>query len=158
MDDNNDNNDDDIDDNCLGTLFGDMNDSLYDPFDESAPDQLSMSSEDTPTSPTPPSSSLGHTPPAPSSQTPATRVSTFCHPHPHPTPNPHPPQPSSRKTPDEKLADFLANGCGCKRKCSEYFDGEHYEEIRDSCSTLTREELDLVVLGQTWQTSMCLML
>ena len=52
VDDNNDdNNDDDIDDNCLGTPFGDMNDSLCDPFDESAPDQLSMSSEDTPTSP-----------------------------------------------------------------------------------------------------------
>lgn len=52
----------------------------------------------------------------------------------------------------EELDTFLAGGCGCNRAggqpCSSLFTKEHYEEIRLSCQDLSRNELDMVLLGQ----------
>ena len=43
---------------------------------------------------------------------------------------------------------FLGKGCGCSNECSTYFSAEHYQTLRDACSEMIRDELDLVVLGQ----------
>ena len=51
-------------------------------------------------------------------------------------------------TQKRKLSEFLANGCGCAKKCYKFFDTEHYQDIRDQCAELSKDELDLVLLGQ----------
>ena len=47
---------------------------------------------------------------------------------------------------------FLEKGCGCKRNqgkpCYTLFSRDHYESVQMQCSELTRNELDLVLLGQ----------
>ena len=47
---------------------------------------------------------------------------------------------------------FLAAGCGCSRAggqpCSALFSKEHYEDVRLSCRELSRNELDMIVMGQ----------
>ncbi len=55
---------------------------------------------------------------------------------------------TKRLTSTEQLDQFLARGCGCATKCSAQFDRDYYLSKRDEASALTREQLDLVVLGQ----------
>ncbi len=55
---------------------------------------------------------------------------------------------TKRFTSTEQLDQFLARGCGCATKCSAQFDRDFYLSKRDEASALTREQLDLVVLGQ----------
>ena len=54
------------------------------------------------------------------------------------------------------LAKFLAKGCGCKKACGRpcytLFPKEHYQEIRWQCAELTRNELDMVLMGQIMAT------
>jgi hypothetical protein len=129
---------------------GDDVDLRYDPFDESTPDTPSplQTSTVSPVVQTP------HQLPSVENEQPVDsqvdQVSTFCLPHSNTSSTiPHTPsRGSSRKTPEEKLADFLSNGCGCKAKCSGLFDAEYYQAKRDHCLSLTKQELDLVVLGQ----------
>ena len=53
---------------------------------------------------------------------------------------------------DPKLTSFLQQGCGCKRNrgqpCFTAFSRQHYETSRMQCAELSRDELDLVILGQ----------
>ena len=53
---------------------------------------------------------------------------------------------------DPKLTSFLNKGCGCKRNrgqpCFAAFSREQYETSRMQCAELSRDELDLVILGQ----------
>ena len=57
---------------------------------------------------------------------------------------------------DQDLDQFLAKSCGCKRAngkpCSTLFSKEHYQDIRWHCVELTRDELDLVLMGQIMAT------
>ncbi len=55
---------------------------------------------------------------------------------------------TKRLTSTEQLDQFLARGCGCATKCSAQFDRDFYLSKRDEASALTREQMDLVVLGQ----------
>ena len=58
----------------------------------------------------------------------------------------------NQEDPDPDLTRFLENGCGCKRAkgkpCSTLFSRAHNEDYRQQCMALTRDELDLVLLGQ----------
>ena len=74
-------------------------------------------------------------------------------------------QPSSQscrrhRSPDEKLASFLSKGCGCKfykgGPCYRQFDATHFRDIQDQCNSLTKDELDLVLLGQIMANISCL--
>ena len=59
---------------------------------------------------------------------------------------------NQEKDPDPDLTRFLEKGCGCKRAqgkpCFTLFSRAHYEDYRQQCRALTRDELDLVLLGQ----------
>ena len=74
-------------------------------------------------------------------------VSSFCR-HGFQTPSRGPSQRGKRKTSEEKLADFLMNGCGCSQQCFKFFDVEHYEDVMGQCAELSKDELDLVLLAQ----------
>ena len=143
-------------------------DGPYDPFDpsplgESSPGQApsfgpsSSPHQTPPTSPTSsvPAQSTATSPneqmdqgelnsPSPSQPV---QVSTFCQSNFHAPPTPSG-RASQRRTAEEKVTAFWAKGCGCKRKCSEFFDIDHYRDNIDQCSSLTKDELDLVLLGQ----------
>ena len=58
----------------------------------------------------------------------------------------------NQEDPDPDLTRFSEKGCGCKRAkgkpCSTLFSRAHYEDYRQQCLALTRDELDLVLLGQ----------
>ena len=128
----------------------DVDNILYDPFDESPIDEPAQgpSSEEQSLSSAPP-----HSPDTLATASRQDEPSTGDSPSPMPTQHPDqvstfsqaksiplsqtPTRPSSRKTPDGKLAHFLSHGCGCKRKCYEYFFEEHYREVRDYCISLT---------------------
>ena len=47
-----------------------------------------------------------------------------------------------------KITRFLTKGCKCRLGCYKYFPRSHYELIRNQCSELSREALDMVVMGQ----------
>ena len=51
-----------------------------------------------------------------------------------------------------RIARFLAGGCSCKlldgRPCSSQFSTSMFQRARDECRQLTREQLDMVVMGQ----------
>ena len=57
---------------------------------------------------------------------------------------------------EEKLKALLAQGCGCKRAggkpCSTLFTEVHFVDILLQCADLTRQELNLVLLGQIMAT------
>lgn len=38
--------------------------------------------------------------------------------------------------------------CNKGKPCFTLFSKEHYQDVQDQCATLSREELDLVILGQ----------
>ena len=46
----------------------------------------------------------------------------------------------------------MQKGCGCKRNegkpCYTLFSRDHYDSVRIQCRELSRDELDLVILGQ----------
>ena len=69
-----------------------------------------------------------------------------------PTVRPHSSQTPSPCSHDKKLDNFLMKGCGCKLNngisCYNIFDRSHYSNIRDQCDSLSKDELDLIVLGQ----------
>ena len=48
----------------------------------------------------------------------------------------------------EQLDDFLARGCRCASNCCTFFNKDHYLLKQDEASSLSKEELDMVVLGQ----------
>ncbi len=52
----------------------------------------------------------------------------------------------------ELVKAFLGAGCGCQlweqRCCSLQFSVKHVEEVRSQCASLSRNELDMVLLGQ----------
>ena len=43
---------------------------------------------------------------------------------------------------------FMRDGCGCNAMCSAQFDVSEYTTMRDSCGDLTREHMDLFMMGQ----------
>jgi len=49
------------------------------------------------------------------------------------------------------VTEFLGNGCRCRScengPCSLHFSSDHIAEVRSFCSSLTREELDMAILG-----------
>ena len=50
-----------------------------------------------------------------------------------------------------RIESFLSNGCGCNLAhgfCSQTFTADYIASVRAQCSELTRDELDLVLLGQ----------
>lgn len=49
---------------------------------------------------------------------------------------------------EQLVAQFVSGGCGCSKKCSSYFSGDHVRDMRDQCSSLSHTELDMAVLGQ----------
>ena len=54
---------------------------------------------------------------------------------------------------ERKIARFVAHGCTCKHgkgktPCHTHFTASQYRHQRDECRELTRDELDLVVIGQ----------
>ena len=52
-----------------------------------------------------------------------------------------------------KIYCFVAAGCKCKlangNPCSQLFSASMYRSLRDECHALTRDELDLVVIGSS---------
>ena len=52
----------------------------------------------------------------------------------------------------QKVLDFFTKGCGCAifkdRPCSGMFNYEYIYDFRSQCAELTREELDMMLLGQ----------
>ena len=53
---------------------------------------------------------------------------------------------------ESRIAQFVAEGCKCKladgNPCCQLFSASMYKSLRDECHALTRDELDLVVMGQ----------
>ena len=49
---------------------------------------------------------------------------------------------------EEAITKFFQDGCGCIEKCSSYFDEEMVRMMRNDCTELSRNELDLYILGQ----------
>ena len=58
------------------------------------------------------------------------------------------PQRNKRPSPEDQLDEFLVRGCCCVSKCYQLFDRAEYERRRDEANELSRDELDMVVLGQ----------
>ena len=65
-------------------------------------------------------------------------------PHPHRQPNPE--ELGDREC--ALVARFIAKGCGCVKSCLAQFTTEQIIDSRIDCMELTREELDLVILGE----------
>ena len=53
-----------------------------------------------------------------------------------------------RRTCDAVLDEFLQKGCGCASKCFRTIDEAYYRLMRDEANALTREALDMVIIGQ----------
>ena len=57
----------------------------------------------------------------------------------------------------EKCSDFVRRTCGCRmadgRPCSSLFSVDYYINIRSQASLLTRQQLDLVLLGSVMSTT-----
>ena len=54
---------------------------------------------------------------------------------------------------EARIARYLAGGCSCQHgpkstPCHKLFSAAQYREMRDECRELSRDELDLVVMGQ----------
>ena len=54
--------------------------------------------------------------------------------------------------PVSKAYEILHKGCGCKlhdgKQCSDLFTRGHYEDTQDQMTEVTKEQVDLVILGQ----------
>ena len=63
---------------------------------------------------------------------------------------PRKPSPLRNRRPssDDLLEEFLSRGCRCASKCYRQFDRVYYGTRRDEANALTKDELDMVVLGQ----------
>ena len=64
---------------------------------------------------------------------------------------------ATTSTSDSELVQFLENGCGCKRAggrpCYTLFPKQHYQEIRWQYAERTRNEFDVVFMGQIMATT-----
>ena len=52
---------------------------------------------------------------------------------------------------EQTVEGFLSHGCGCSTVpggCSQQFDLAHYHQMRSWCASLSRTELDLLLMGQ----------
>ena len=49
---------------------------------------------------------------------------------------------------EELVAQFVATGCSCAKRCSSQFSKEYIQSMRAQCFDLSRNELDMVLLGQ----------
>ena len=49
---------------------------------------------------------------------------------------------------EKKIEHFFTTGCGCKLNCHQMLGKEIIEKRRNSCAELTKQELDLIILGQ----------
>ena len=50
---------------------------------------------------------------------------------------------------EERTCDeFFKNGCGFTNKCSSYFDEGYIRSIRNKMAELSRDDLDLLIMGQ----------
>ena len=58
------------------------------------------------------------------------------------------PQRSKWPSPEDQLDEFLVRGCCCTSKCYQLFDRAEYERRQDEANALSRDALDMVVLGQ----------
>ena len=52
------------------------------------------------------------------------------------------------ETESRKITEFLDTGCQCDLECYELFPRAHYELIRNQCSELSHEALNMVIMGQ----------
>ena len=48
---------------------------------------------------------------------------------------------------------FFNQGCGCQARCSEQFPELHYRAIRNDMAELSKQEMDLVIMGQLLATT-----
>ena len=48
----------------------------------------------------------------------------------------------------KEVMKFLNDGCGCARKCSKKFDLAKVTDMRNNCAELSRDELDMLVMGE----------
>ena len=59
---------------------------------------------------------------------------------------------------EEKCSDFVRHTCGCKKAggdpCSSLFSADHYVTLRAQAALLTRNELDMVILGSIMSTTL----
>ena len=58
------------------------------------------------------------------------------------------PQRNKRQSPEDQLDEFLTRGCRCASKCYNQFNRAECVMRRDEANQLSREELNMVVLGQ----------
>ena len=56
------------------------------------------------------------------------------------------------KTEETVCSDFLNEGCGCHLKCSSRFSPSYLREVRQQMAELSKDELDLVVIGEILST------
>ena len=54
---------------------------------------------------------------------------------------------------EEEVELFISTGCSCSTNCSSQFSCEYIREMRSSCFSLTRNELDMAILGQLMASS-----
>ena len=52
------------------------------------------------------------------------------------------------KNEEEVVAQFVATGCSCVKRCSSQFSKEYIKSVRAHCFDLSHNELDMVLLGQ----------
>ena len=86
-----------------------------------------------------------------------TEISTIVSPFTPGTPAESSPPDTSAESPDmHKCQEFVKNTCGCHlahgRPCSDLFSLEHYIQLRAQSSFLTRDELDLTLIGSIMST------
>ena len=49
---------------------------------------------------------------------------------------------------EELVAEFVSTGCSCSKQCSSQFSSGYIQDMRAHCLELSRNELDMVLLGQ----------
>lgn len=83
--------------------------------------------------------------------------------HPEPSSSQDPsgsvdPQPNIQNSDEDVCAEFVRRTCGCKKAngkaCSSLFSVEHYIMLRAQCALLSRNELDMVILGSIMSTTL----
>ncbi len=67
---------------------------------------------------------------------------------------PSPPRQRQRSA-NEKLDEFISRGCRCAKKCHLQFSKKDYEGKRDEANYLTREELDMMLMGKIMALTQC---
>ena len=57
------------------------------------------------------------------------------------------PERNKQASPDKQLDEFLRRGCCCASRCYQLFYREEYKKRRDEANSMSRDELDMLVLG-----------